>query len=61
MRVIASLLALTLLASTANAESVVRYGISLADIPLTPGQPDRGPVPINAPVLPCTSRWWPGR
>ena len=25
-----------------HAESVVRYGISLADIPLTSGQPDRG-------------------
>ena len=40
----------TLLAATAvlmlngpvMAESVVRYGISLADIPLTTGQPDRG-------------------
>jgi peptide/nickel transport system substrate-binding protein len=30
------------LASGAQAESVVRYGISLADIPLTSGQPDRG-------------------
>src|SRR5258708_1522582 len=28
---------------SAQAESVVRYGISLADIPLTTGQPDRGP------------------
>src|SRR4051812_30940786 len=26
----------------AGAETVVRYGISLADIPLTTGQPDRG-------------------
>ena len=25
-----------------RAESVVRYGISMADIPLTTGQPDRG-------------------
>ena len=25
-----------------QAESVVRYGISMADIPLTTGQPDRG-------------------
>ncbi|MEA2882925.1 MAG: peptide/nickel transport system substrate-binding protein, partial [Bradyrhizobium sp.] len=25
-----------------HAESVVRYGISMADIPLTTGQPDRG-------------------
>jgi peptide/nickel transport system substrate-binding protein len=27
---------------SARAESVVRYGISMADIPLTTGQPDRG-------------------
>jgi len=27
---------------SAEAESIVRYGISLADIPLTTGQPDRG-------------------
>ena len=26
----------------AKAEQVVRYGISMADIPLTTGQPDRG-------------------
>lgn len=30
------------IASPAAAESVVRYGISMADIPLTTGQPDRG-------------------
>src|SRR6201994_3759947 len=29
-------------AKSARAETVVRYGISLADIPLTTGQPDRG-------------------
>src|ERR1700749_1226488 len=29
-------------AMPARAESVVRYGISMADIPLTTGQPDRG-------------------
>ena len=29
-------------ATSAQAESVVRYGISMADIPLTTGQPDRG-------------------
>src|SRR6195256_3528568 len=29
-------------AFSARAESVVRYGISMADIPLTTGQPDRG-------------------
>ncbi|MGH6707516.1 MAG: ABC transporter substrate-binding protein, partial [Bradyrhizobium sp.] len=29
-------------APSARAESVVRYGISMADIPLTTGQPDRG-------------------
>ena len=34
--------ALALWSASADAESVVRYGISLADIPLTTGQPDRG-------------------
>ena len=29
-------------AISARAETVVRYGISMADIPLTTGQPDRG-------------------
>ena len=29
-------------AAPAQAETVVRYGISMADIPLTTGQPDRG-------------------
>jgi peptide/nickel transport system substrate-binding protein len=33
---------LALFATQAHAESVVRYGISMADIPLTTGQPDRG-------------------
>src|SRR5947209_13911789 len=27
---------------TAQAETVVRFGISMADVPLTTGQPDRG-------------------
>ena len=36
------LLAITLSAVPARAETVVRYGISMADIPLTTGQPDRG-------------------
>ncbi len=31
-----------LLSSAPHAETVVRYGISMADIPLTAGQPDRG-------------------
>src|SRR6202790_3989940 len=35
-------LGLGLPARPAQAESVVRYGISMADIPLTTGQPDRG-------------------
>src|SRR5215470_701680 len=35
-------LALALSALSARAETVVRYGISLADIPLTTGQPYRG-------------------
>jgi peptide/nickel transport system substrate-binding protein len=30
------------LAFSAHAETVARYGISMADIPLTSGQPDRG-------------------
>ena len=34
--------ALGLSAVSAQAETVVRYGISMADIPLTTGQPDRG-------------------
>ena len=29
-------------AAPAQAETVVRYGISMADVPLTTGQPDRG-------------------
>ncbi|MGA9091787.1 MAG: ABC transporter substrate-binding protein, partial [Bradyrhizobium sp.] len=33
---------LSLPAVSARAETVVRYGISMADIPLTTGQPDRG-------------------
>jgi len=33
-------------ANSAEAETVVRYGISMADIPLTTGQPDRGADPI---------------
>src|SRR4051795_26756 len=39
-----ALMAATLLLGTAPAaaESVIRYGISLADIPQTTGQPDRG-------------------
>src|ERR1700686_5847173 len=32
----------SLSALSAQAETVLRYGISLADIPLTTGQPDRG-------------------
>src|SRR5271169_5370910 len=35
-------LAIALPAVAARAETVVRYGISMADIPLTTGQPDRG-------------------
>src|SRR5215213_11402840 len=41
-RVLALLAGLLIGISTASAESVIRYGISLADIPLTSGQPDRG-------------------
>src|SRR6202046_3830341 len=35
-------LAVALSAMSAHAESVVRYGMSMADIPLTTGQPDKG-------------------
>jgi len=38
----ATLIAVTLAALPAHAETVVRYGISMADIPQTTGQPDRG-------------------
>jgi peptide/nickel transport system substrate-binding protein len=41
-RVLALLAGLLIGISTASAESVIRYGISLADIPQTTGQPDRG-------------------
>src|SRR3984893_6134794 len=41
-RIALTLIAAALLASPAAAETVVRYGISLADIPQTTGQPDRG-------------------
>src|SRR6202007_1993294 len=37
-----AMFALALSAVVAHAETVVRYGISMADIPLTTGQPDRG-------------------
>ena len=41
-RAVLSALILACSALAAPAETVVRYGISLADIPLTTGQPDRG-------------------
>jgi hypothetical protein len=53
--------ALAIAAGTAHAESVIRYGISLADIPLTAGQPDAARVPINSPGIPSTTRWSHGR
>ena len=45
----------------ARAESVIRYGISLADIPLTSGQPDRGAGLTSSPATRSTTRWSPGR
>src|SRR5438309_10723937 len=42
MLLAAAALAAALSAMPAQAETVVRYGISMADIPLTTGQPDRG-------------------
>src|SRR3954467_4403281 len=41
-RLVPLLAAMLLAAAPASAESVIRYGISMADIPLTTGQPDRG-------------------
>ena len=38
----AAFVAISAMASSAVAETVVRYGISMSDIPLTTGQPDRG-------------------
>src|SRR3977135_1845189 len=42
MLLAAAALAVSLSAATAQAETVLRYGISMADIPQTTGQPDRG-------------------
>src|SRR5271155_2975361 len=39
---LALVISVSLAAVSARAETVVRYGISMADIPLTTGQPDRG-------------------
>ncbi len=41
-RILALVAGAFLITSPASAESVIRYGISLADIPQTTGQPDRG-------------------
>ncbi len=41
-RILALSAALMLWGASASAESVIRYGISMADIPQTTGQPDRG-------------------
>ena len=41
-RILALVAGAILITSPASAESVIRYGISLADIPQTTGQPDRG-------------------
>ncbi len=41
-RILALVTGAVLMTSPASAESVIRYGISLADIPQTTGQPDRG-------------------
>src|SRR3989440_8075881 len=42
MLLAAAALAVALSPMTARAETVIRYGISMADIPQTTGQPDRG-------------------
>ena len=41
-RILALVAGAVLMTSGASAETVIRYGISLADIPQTTGQPDRG-------------------
>src|SRR5712692_4822380 len=41
-KALATAAAFALFATVVHAESVVRYAISMADIPLTTGQPDRG-------------------
>jgi peptide/nickel transport system substrate-binding protein len=41
-RIAVFILAAAFSAASAHAESVVRYGISMADIPQTTGRPDRG-------------------
>src|ERR1700742_5110022 len=40
--ILLAVLAVTLSAISARAETVVRYGMSMADVTLTTGQPDRG-------------------
>ena len=45
------------LAGAVHAETVARYGISMADIPLTTGQPDRGAGPTASPATRSTTRW----
>jgi hypothetical protein len=57
----AALAAVIGLAHPAAAETVVRYGISMADVPLTTGQPDRGAVVINLPATPSMTRWSRGK
>src|SRR6266567_9097836 len=42
LAVVAVAIGASLPAPAAQAETIVRYGISMADIPLTTGQPDRG-------------------
>ena len=49
------------LAGPVQAETVARYAISMADIPLTTGQPDRGPAPTSSPATRSTTRSSPGK
>jgi len=60
-RILALVTGAVLMTSPAFAESVIRYGISLADIPQTTGQPDRGQGPINSPATRSTTRSSRGR
>src|ERR1700753_1483723 len=44
---LATALAVSLSTLSARAETVVRYGMSMADVPLATGQPDRGAGPYQ--------------
>ena len=57
----AAALAAITLGSAAKAETVLRYGISTADIPLMSGQPDRGAGAYSSAATRSMTRWSPGK